>query len=61
VFSLLFVYLLDYGRTRLANDVKSSKKGGSASAAAPRRVGTGMASVVRYSFVALLLHSLLLC
>jgi len=27
--SLLFVYSLDYARTRLANDAKSSKKGGS--------------------------------
>jgi solute carrier family 25 (adenine nucleotide translocator) protein 4/5/6/31 len=26
--SLLFVYSLDYARTRLANDAKSSKKGG---------------------------------
>merc|ERR1711972_490424 len=26
--SLLFVYSLDYARTRLANDTKSSKKGG---------------------------------
>jgi len=26
--SLLFVYSLDYGRTRLANDAKSAKKGG---------------------------------
>lgn len=28
-FSLFFVYSLDYARTRLANDAKSSKKGGS--------------------------------
>lgn len=27
--SLFFVYSLDYTRTRLANDLKSSKKGGS--------------------------------
>jgi solute carrier family 25 (adenine nucleotide translocator) protein 4/5/6/31 len=27
--SLLFVYSLDYARTRLANDNKSAKKGGS--------------------------------
>lgn len=27
--SLLFVYSLDYARTRLANDAKSVKKGGS--------------------------------
>lgn len=27
-FSLCFVYSLDFGRTRLANDTKSSKKGG---------------------------------
>jgi solute carrier family 25 (adenine nucleotide translocator) protein 4/5/6/31 len=28
-FSLFFVYSLDYGRTRLANDAKAAKKGGS--------------------------------
>ena len=27
-FSLLFVYPLDYARTRLANDAKAAKKGG---------------------------------
>jgi solute carrier family 25 (adenine nucleotide translocator) protein 4/5/6/31 len=38
--SLLFVYSLDYCRTRLANDLKSSKKGGS-------RQYSGMADVYK--------------
>ncbi len=42
--SLLFVYSLDYARTRLANDAKGSAKGGAA--AAPRQFN-GLVDVYR--------------
>jgi solute carrier family 25 (adenine nucleotide translocator) protein 4/5/6/31 len=43
--SLLFVYSLDYTRTRLANDLKSSKKGGS-------RQYSGMVDVYKQTIAA---------
>eukprot|EP01013_Petalomonas_cantuscygni_P038376 TRINITY_DN69481_c0_g1_i1.p1 TRINITY_DN69481_c0_g1~~TRINITY_DN69481_c0_g1_i1.p1 ORF type:complete len:346 (-),score=94.28 TRINITY_DN69481_c0_g1_i1:617-1615(-) len=44
--SLLFVYSLDYARTRLANDLKSSKKG------AASREFTGLADVYKKTWAA---------